>query len=297
MVNNTNFISISNKIHNNFYNYSFIKEYRGTMVKYNIQCPIHGIWKVSLDNHIVKKSGCPKCKGFNLTYKEKNEISRKIHKHKYSYSLIIKDYKHKEKIPITCKYHGVFYQTYDNHVNKKQGCPQCKNNRKKVNKQLLIYKIKELKTGYKYNWESLGNYFDNTFLIRCNKHGWFNQQPSNHLMGQKCPKCNGSRGEERVENYLKYKGIKYITQKTFNGLKNKNNLYFDFYLPDYDLCIEFDGQLHFKSIEFFGGDLALLQNQKHDKIKNDYCINNKIKLLRIHYKDINNIEKIIDNEI
>jgi len=49
---------------------------------------------------------------------------------------------------------------------------------------------------------------------------------------------------------------------------------------------------HFEPIEFFGGDVSLKETQKRDQIKNEYCEENNIKLLRIKYND-KNVENVI----
>ena len=76
----------------------------------------------------------------------------------------------------------------------------------------------------------------------------------------------------------------------FNDCRNKNPLPFDFYLPEYKTCIEFDGRQHFESIEHWEGDNGLLKIKKNDSIKNEYCKDNDIKLIRIPYYEIDNIE-------
>jgi len=60
---------------------------------------------------------------------------------------------------------------------------------------------------------------------------------------------------------------------------------FDFYLPNLNTCIEFDGQQHYNIIEHFGGEKILIENQVRDDIKNKYCLENNIKILRIKYDD------------
>lgn len=87
----------------------------------------------------------------------------------------------------------------------------------------------------------------------------------------------------------KYK-INYIYQCKFEDCKDIKCLPFDFYLTDYDSCIEFDGQQHFDPIF---GEEAFKRTQKHDNYKNEYCKNNNIDLLRIPYWDGNNMENII----
>jgi hypothetical protein len=51
------------------------------------------------------------------------------------------------------------------------------------------------------------------------------------------------------------------------------------------LCIEYDGQQHFNSIDYWGGENALKENIEKDNIKNEYCKENGINLIRISYKD------------
>jgi len=72
-------------------------------------------------------------------------------------------------------------------------------------------------------------------------------------------------------------------------------LSFDFYLSDYNMCIEFDGEQHFKPVAYFGGDKRHEIQMKRDKIKNEYCKNNNINLIRIPYTKIKNITQILDN--
>jgi Zn finger protein HypA/HybF involved in hydrogenase expression len=292
-------IEKSNLIHNNKYDYSLITEYKGTMQKYPIKCPTHGVWEVSLDNHILKKSGCPKCKGIGFSFEEKIEKARLLHSDKYDYSLIEGDIKQKTRYNFICKQcKTTFTNSWDNHTNKQQGCPKCNPaGRKKRTLESLIEQVSKLDTGYEYDWGSYKGYYDNSFKIKCNSHGWFNQQISNHLMGQGCPKCKQSRGEKEIERFLIENRIEYVTQKTFKGCKNKRMLPFDFYIPSKNLCIEYDGELHFQSVEFFGGDESLEKTIKHDEIKNNFCKENDVNLIRISYINFNNIKNILSDGI
>jgi len=77
---------------------------------------------------------------------------------------------------------------------------------------------------------------------------------------------------------------------------NKYKLPFDFYLTDFNVCIEYDGEMHFKEIERFGGKVKLDYHIKNDNIKNKFCIDNNIRLFRIKYNQNIDIEmtKIIN---
>lgn len=120
--------------------------------------------------------------------------------------------------------------------------------------------------------------------IRCKKHGEFKQTARQHTdRSYGCPSCKESKGEKIISEFLKENKIEFIRQKTFKNCKYKSLLFFDFYLPLSNICIEYDGRQHYESIDFFGGEKGLKENVKRDKIKNKYCKNNNIKLIRIKY--------------
>lgn len=100
-----------------------------------------------------------------------------------------------------------------------------------------------------------------------------------------------SKGELKIKEILKELNISFEEQKTFEDCIFINNLYFDFYLPDYNLLIEYDGEQHFKPIEFFGGKQKFEEQQKRDNFKNNYCLINNIRLIRIPYSDYQKITK------
>ena len=85
--------------------------------------------------------------------------------------------------------------------------------------------------------------------------------------------------------------IKYERQKKFTECKNIRKLSFDFYLPNYNIIIEYDGIQHFEIIDYWLGSDGLKDRIFRDNIKTDYCLNNNIKLLRIKYND-NILEKL-----
>jgi hypothetical protein len=62
-----------------------------------------------------------------------------------------------------------------------------------------------------------------------------------------------------------------------------------------NVCIEYDGIQHFEIIDHFGGLERYNKQKMKDKIKDDFCYENDIKLLRISYIDFDNIEDILNN--
>jgi hypothetical protein len=283
-------------IHENQYDYSMIKEWKGVMEKYTIICPEHGPWDVTMDNHINKKSKCPKCVGRNWTYLEKISQATKIHGGKYDYSLIKKDFSTMDVVPIICPEHGVFNQLWCNHIHQQHNCPQCATyGKKKIPVEEIKRRVLELETGFEYNWDSFTGYYDNMDM-KCPIHGWFKQSISNHLFGQRCPVCKNSKGEETIRKFLLDNNIEFISQKTFDGCRNPKTNYrlkFDFYIPSINLCIEYDGELHYRPIKFFGGQKEYEKSLILDEIKNKFCEQNDINLLRISYMEFKSINNIL----
>ena len=103
--------------------------------------------------------------------------------------------------------------------------------------------------------------------------------------GSGCPSCNKSKGELYVKSFLEKNNIIFISQKKFDECTFKKELIFDFYIPDRKICIEYDGEQHFKPIKFYGGLEKFNIQKMKDEIKNNFCENNNLRLIRLSYKD------------
>ncbi|MDD4695867.1 MAG: hypothetical protein PHW42_05495 [Patescibacteria group bacterium] len=126
----------------------------------------------------------------------------------------------------------------------------------------------------------------------------------NFKIGRRCPACKESKGEKEISKFLINNNIKYIFQKEYNRLIGLGgcNLRFDFSIPSLNINIEFDGEGHFKPIDFNGEGIEIAKEKFeilkcHDKLKNEYCKKYKIKLIRIPYWDFDNIEEILKKEL
>lgn len=177
----------------------------------------HGEFLIT-PGHLLSGQGCPKCRyvkssaALRRSIEEIITLAREVHGDKYDYSLI-KSYKNdREKLPIICPEHGIFYQTMNNHIKGKQGCPVCGRIKSDKEKRITFGEfveraLKMHKGKYAYNKpiELQGN--TTKVTITCPEHGDFEQTVANHLQGQGCPKCRYvTLGEKSRSNTEEFKG-------------------------------------------------------------------------------------------
>ena len=285
------FIEKAIKIHGNKYDYSKV-EYIKSKLKIIIICEEHGEFEQTPSHHLLGKS-CKFCSGWKSNSQIFIQKSIILHNDKYDYSKV--EYINSEtKVKIICKEHGVFKQEPNSHL-KGYGCAKCIYNKSNttdfIEKSIKIHNDK-----YDYSKVEYVNALTKVKII-CKTHGIFVQIPNSHLNGSGCSKCGNSKGENEIMNILIDKCVIFESQKTFEYCKNKHKLPFDFYLPEYNICIEFDGKQHFEPINFFGGKDAFNKTKINDNIKNKYCSDNNIKLIRIPYYNYENIEQLLNDEL
>lgn len=98
-----------------------------------------------------------------------------------------------------------------------------------------------------------------------------------------------SKGEEKIEQILTSNNIKFEREKSFPTC-GKGMFRFDFYLPNINTCIEYDGEQHFHPVEYFGGEDAFNRQIIYDNVKNEWCKKNGVNLIRIPYTDYDKID-------
>jgi len=286
-INTESLIEKYQSIHNNKYTYGKT-QYIDANTKICVTCPEHGDFYILPFNHLSGQ-GCAKCKGRNLSQEEIIENFKKIHGDKYDYSKV--EYKKsKEKVCITCPIHGDFYQTPQKHLSG-QGCPKCSVSEREQNKPMsssFFIKRSNEQHGNFYTYKNISfkNLHEKVEII-CPIHGSFKQIAQDHINGHGCPKCNMSRLEEEVSLLLKENNIIFEEQKTFDWLKYKSKLRLDFYLPDYNIAIECQGQQHFEAIDIFGGNRYFQVTIERDNKKRELCQKNNITLLYYSHEKIN----------
>lgn len=121
---------------------------------------------------------------------------------------------------------------------------------------------------------------------------------TNFLAGQGCPHCSMSKGEKLIAKYLEDNRIHFFTQKKFNDLCGVNGklLSYDFFIPDGNLLIEFQGEFHDGTARIQTNTGYMIQ-QEHDKRKREYAESHGYDLLEIWYFQKDNIEQILSKAL
>ena len=249
-----------------------------------LECKIHGLFKISAKQHLNHE--CKKCE-------EDNKLNRlkSIHGDVYQYVDLPPVIKMNTILNIICQNHDIFKQSYHSHLN--SGCPKCAIENSRLSLDDFINRS-TIKHNSRYDY-SLVEYITTLTKVKiiCQTHGIFLQCPHSHLKGSGCQICKSSKGEIVITDFLNRNRIKFNHQYKFKNCRNINSLSFDFYLPNHNLCIEYDGILHYKCIEHFGGKEYFDLIQKRDTIKTNYCRENNIRLIRIPYWEYDKIENIL----
>lgn len=267
------------KIYGDAYDYSKTN-YVNINTKFTIICPKHGEVQIRPD-HFFEGHGCPKCG--NERTSEKNRITleefirngKKVHGDKYDYSKV--NYVNaKTKVCIICPIHGEFWQRPFQHL-KGVECPKCAHRSFKYTTDEFI-ELSRKYHGYKYDYSKV-EYKGRKIpvCIICPIHGEFYQKPQEHFKGHGCPICNESRLEREIKQLLDENNIEYKTQKKFDWLRNKYPMSLDFYLPEYNIAIECQGEQHFKDREFFHQNFD--ERVRMDLLKKKLCKENDINVL------------------
>lgn len=206
------------------------------------------------------------------------------------------------KIKYICPKHGEQFMRVSNFLNGRK-CPQCNIDQHRLDYQLsqdeIIRRVEECGGTILNPEEYINNCTDNLqFVCRCCG-DIFNSSLQHYLQhgGRVCLKCSKviSVGESKIRKFLEDNNIKYKPEKWFDDCRDIRPLRFDFYIKDMNLAIEFDGVQHFKNRGFFKHSVE--QTKIHDEMKNQYCIDNGITLIRIPYTKINSVEKILTDKL
>lgn len=297
-------LETAKKVHNNFYDYSKVI-YTGCDDKVIISCPIHGDFKMLLDNHATQKQGCPKCGKDSMakirSLKLDDFIARSIKKHGdlYSYENVILT-NGSSSVEIFCKKCKKYFTQEAKIHMAGSGCTTCYHERSALERALtteeFIYKSQQIHGTNKYDY-SMSKYINSRtkVQIKCNHCNYIFESIAGDHFGKAsgCPKCANliSNPEKEIVEFIKSLNIKVIegTREIIKNPHNGRKWELDIFLPEYNLAIEFNG-IYFHST-------ARKENRNFHKEKTDACEKKGIFLLHVFEDDFKDKKDLIFTRI
>ena len=231
-------------------------------------------------NNFLKGNRCPKCN-------EKLKTHEKFVKEVYDlvsdeYSVLGKYINSKTKIKMrhnssNCSNHE--YEVLPCEFLKGTRCPKCFGTHLKTQEEFE----KEVYDLVKDEYNVIGKYVNTNTKIKMRhncekcKNYEYKVSPINFLRGERCPKCNESKGEKAISKYLNINSKRFKSQYRLQNCRSVNPLPFDIALlndkKEIVGLIEYDGEQHFRAIKRFGGEEGFLERKTNDRIKTSYCEN------------------------
>lgn len=292
------FVARAIEVHGQKYSYENT-QYEGARSRVSICCPKHSYFTQVACEHL-SGYGCQKCgaegrKAVRKAEAERNAVAfvenaNTIHGiGKYDYSRV--EYKSWwSNIEIRCVKCDHWFKQRAGHHLSGHGCSKCmniKSTNEFVQDAIGVHGMGRF--GYAdveyVNSESMVKIFCN----KCNSH--FAQKPSVHLQGCGCPRCNESRGERTISEWLASHNVPFEAQWVPSSKVYGRRLRYDFYAKG--VLIEFDGVQHFEPIEIFGGEKALMGVQERDALKTRWAKENGIPMIRVHHLEYDKIGEIL----
>lgn len=296
------FIAEARKVHGNVYEYSKTN-YVNAHTHVVITCVVHGDFMQTPSSHTNTKTGCPKCGNIAVSEKLRNSTeyfiarAREVHGDLYNYNAVEYGTNGRDKVIIGCPQGHQFEQSPEDHLAGK-GCIRCAGVVRYTTEE-FIAAAREVH-GNLYNYELVDYQANNKPVkIICANHGVFKQSYINHVLNKSgCQVCSpvASAPERTIYEEMYRWGLKFRFQKRFPDCRHVGLLAFDFYIPIPNkpgIIVEYDGVQHTQAIEAWGGEEGLIERQTRDRIKDEYCAEKEITMIRITYND--NLDEALIN--
>lgn len=247
-----------------------------------------------------RKHICSKCHYKRIDTFNNEQIIRERLKNGYSNITFFmeerKGIRH-NMVSFTCdNCHRVNTKEVANFLRQKFNCSYCEGSKESKDTDIFLQELKE-KSGDKFIL--LTEYINakTDITIKCNKCGFIRKVKPNVLLNSCfCPKCDKkeSRGEKFIWRFLENHNIYFIPQMYFSNW-NIGIHYFDFYIPSYNLVLEYNGIQHYYFTPFFHQTEENFQyNQEKDRIKKDTALQQGLNYISIKYDLFDNLEEILN---
>lgn len=273
-----------------------LEEYETDKTKIKFRCNVCNKDFISTPNAIFNSMGCPHCaemsrrkKRLKYSDKEFRDEVKRLTGEEYS---LLSEYKTLET-KVFMKHNKCGHEYFVRPVKfiNGQRCPNCRGKRIAKSKRKSQEDFeKQVMTMFQEEYTVVGEYKNavTKIKIKHNKCGnLWDVAAGSFLLGHGCPRCNSSKGEKIIEQYLKEQGIDYIPQYVFKDCRNILPLKFDFAVFENDkinFLIEYQGEQHYKPVDCFGGEHEFKKVVARDVIKQKYCKEKGLDLFLISYQ-------------
>lgn len=267
-------------------NLEILNEYFNSSTRIKYYCKKCGLYWEAKASKLSLGRGCPRCAGNKK--KAHEEYVKEVAKINPNIEVISEYVSTAQKVTFRCKKCGYEWITCPGSVLRGKGCYWCGKKSMGLKRRKGDDEFKQEIKRKNPEIEVIGTYINDRtkVLCRCLKcsNEWY-AFPSGLQGGHGCPYCKSSKGERAVRMFLRGSNIKYISQYKFNDLTGLNGglLSYDFYLPQYNILIEYQGKQHKMPIEYFGGQETFKIQKEHDKRKREYAFKHHIKLIEVWY--------------
>ena len=304
------FVDEIRRIHPNL---EVLGQYVRATEKILVRCIIHNFTFYAIPDNLLHGKGCKLC-GYESIAKRKQK----------DFGIVVREFEErgvvllstrdeipdltKTRLRYLCPIHGEQTILWNN-FKRGAGCRKCADeaNSLRIRKE---------------TWDKIGDYFkdseyvllstfeeytganDSCLRCLCQKHGEFKISWTNLNKFEGCPVCNSSAGERRIFHFLHNQNVNFCRAKTFDDLigVGRKKLSYDFYLPQFNLLIEHQGEQHEHPVVFSNmSNTVAIENfqkqQEHDDRKRQYAIDHNIKLLEIWYYEFDKIGDILNDRL
>jgi len=284
--------------------------YENQLTRWEFTCgdSSHKNWTTNIGTVLNSeyKYGCRECFG-ETTVISVQEIQDELQKKfgdKISFVSIKneKQISKQTRVKVLCNKHNVEYSEKLINILKSKGCEECsleeRSAKRRTGTKTLIKQIFEVHREFikVVNPEDYVN-TDTKLEFNCHKekHGVFSSTSHSIISGQGCPICKMSKGERKILFWLRDNKVVLNSQHRVKKHKGKGHFIFDFYLPELDIVIEYDGRQHSMPVEVWGGEKALKEIKKIDSLKDEYAKLKGWRMIRIPYTDFDNLEGLLSS--
>lgn len=276
--------------------YTYVSGYKAINEKCLIRHNVCGqAWEVRPGSVLSGHAHCPYCSRFHEI--SKDEFLEKLHTEGHDHAILLGKYNgFNTTTKFRCHRCNSEYEASPRSVLRSKDCPNCKG---RISSQEYLEKVHKY-WGSKYTVLTKYTRYTDRVKVKCNVCGNIWNPTARTLIRtvphpSGCPKCSASYMEHKTIMYLNRHKINYEYPKKFKDLKDSQMLHYDFWLPDYNLLLELQGEQHFTAFKCFGGEPRLKTQKGHDQLKLDYAKRVGKSLIRISFSETDNIVQVLNN--